>query len=130
MSCAKVISQFEVLPAVAPGRRQRRTDAEKIRIVEARRRQGSVVARRYGISRALLTPWRRACHKRVLEDGHTAFFPVKIAAGPLPDVPGRSPAAGTSDRIEITLVNGRGLSVGLSIDADRLVGIVRVLEQT
>lgn len=88
-----------------------------------------MVARRYGISRALLTQWRRAYHKGVLDGGPTAFSPVEIAAGPLPDVPGMSPAAETIDRIEITLANGRRLSVALSIDADRLVRIVRVLEQ-
>ena len=56
MSCAKVISQFEVFAADDLGRRRTWTDAEKRRIVEESyrgQRQGSVVARRNGISRSL-----------------------------------------------------------------------------
>lgn len=132
MSCAKVISQFEVLPAGELGRRRTWTDAVKLRIIEESyrgHRQGSAVARRYGISRALLTQWRRAYHKGLLEGGPTAFSPVEIAAEPQTEFPGKPPAAEASDRIEITLANGRRLSVALSIDVDRLVRIVRVLEQ-
>ena len=132
MSCAKVISQFEVLPAGELGRRRKWTDAEKLRIVEESyrgHRQGSVVARRYGISRALLTQWRRAYHQGLLEGGPAAFSPVEITAAPQSALPVTPPGADTSDRLEITLANGRRFSVPLSIDADRLVRIVGVLEQ-
>ncbi|WP_232017849.1 transposase [Cereibacter sphaeroides] len=81
MSCAKVVSQFEVIAADDLGRRRTWTDAEKIRIVEESyrgHRQGSVVARRYGISRALLKQWRRANHKGLLDGGGPVFAPVEI----------------------------------------------------
>jgi len=61
MSCATVVSQIEVLPADDLGRRRHWTDEEKIRIVEESLRgyrQGSATARRYGLSRSLLTTWR------------------------------------------------------------------------
>lgn len=56
MSCAKVISPVEVLPAGELGRRRCWTHAEKLRIVEKSyrsHRQGSAVARKYGIARGL-----------------------------------------------------------------------------
>ena len=116
-----------------PSRLSNRGNNRAVTIVEESyrgHRQGSAVARRHGISRALLTQWRRAYHKGLLEGGPTAFSPVEIAVDPRPAMPGTPPAAEASDRIEITLANGRRLSVALSIDADRLVRIVRVLEQT
>jgi len=131
MSCAKVVSQFEVLPAGELGRRRSWTDAEKLRIVEESflgHRQGSATARRYGISRALLTQWRRAWRKGLLGDGPAALSPVEIAAEPRPERRG-SPATGANDRVEIVLANGRRVRVGISIDADNLARLVRVVEQ-
>jgi transposase len=67
MSCAKVISQFEIFAADDLGRRRNWTDAEKLRIVEESyrgQRQGSAVARRNGVSRSLLTQWRKAYHRK------------------------------------------------------------------
>ena len=90
MSCATVISPIEVLPAVDLGRRRDWTDEEKIRIVEESLqgyRQGSATARRYGLSRSLLTTWRREYRSGVL--GGTAahgFVPLAIS-------PPESPAA-------------------------------------
>lgn len=134
MSCAKFISQIEVLPAGELGRRRAWSDAEKIRIVEESyrgHRQGSVVARRYGISRPLLTQWRRAYRKGLLDGGRPVFTPVEI--GPDPDRrPLEAPApqrAGIDDLVEITLANGRRLSVGSSIDATNLTRLVQVLER-
>ena len=83
MSCAKVVSQFEVIAAGELGRRRTWSDAEKIRIVEESyrgHRQGSVVARRYGISRALLTQWRRAVFVKLVVP--VTHFQAAFSAGP------------------------------------------------
>jgi transposase len=82
MSCAKVVSDFEVFPAGELGRRRTWSTAEKLRIVEesySGHRQGSVVARRHGISRSLLTQWRKAYHLGVFDGGEwVGFSPVEI----------------------------------------------------
>ena len=76
----------------------------------------------------MLTQWRRAWHKGLLEGGPAAFSPVEIAAEPRLALSGTLPAE-ASDRIEIALANGRRLIVGLSIDDGRLLRMVRALEQ-
>ncbi len=128
MSCSKVISQIEVLPAGELGRRRSWTDAEKVRIVEESyrgHRQGSAVARKYGIARGLLTQWRRAYRKGLLEGSPVGFSPVEIA--PLP----RNAAVDeVGERIEITVANGRRLRVSLKIDDDSLGRLLRVLERS
>ena len=134
MSCAKVVSQFEVFAAGELGRRRSWTDAEKVRIVEESyrgHRQGSVVARRHGISRALLTQWRRAWHKGLLDGGRPLFTPVEIG----PDLRDRRPEstvvqeAEADARVEITLANGRRLAVPVDIEASALTRLVQVLER-
>ena len=134
MSCAKVVSQFEVIAAGDLGRRRTWTDAEKIRIVEESyrgHRQGSVVARRHGISRPLLTQGRRAYHKGLLDGGRPVFTPLEIG----PDLRnGQREAlamqgADADARIEITLVNGRRLAVPTDIEAGALLRLVQILEQ-
>ncbi|MDA3887212.1 MAG: transposase [Allgaiera sp.] len=134
MSCAKVISHFEVFPAGELGRRRTWSDAEKLGIVEESyrgHRQGSVVARRHGVSRALLTQWRKAYHLGILDGGATAFSPVEIAPDVRPERRGSLPAAEAraGERIKITLSNGRRLSVGTSIDAVVLTRLIQVLER-
>lgn len=127
MSRAKVISQIEVLPAGELGRRRGWTDAEKVRIVEESyrgHRQGSAVARKYRIARGLLTQWRRAYRKGLLEGSPLAFSPVEIAPPPLDAVVDE-----VSKRIEITVANGRRLSVSPTIDDDSLARLLRVLER-
>jgi len=62
MDDSKFRSQIEILSVVDKGRRREWTDAEKVRIVEESLRgfrQCSATAQRHGISRALLTRWRR-----------------------------------------------------------------------
>jgi transposase len=134
MSCAKVVSQFEVFAAGELGRRRAWSDAEKIRIVEESyrgHRQGSVVARRYGISRPLLTQWRRAYRKGLLDGGRPVFTPVEIGLD-LREGQREAPApqgTGSDERVEIALANGRRLSVGSSIDATNLTRLVQILER-
>ena len=62
MACASFVSPIEIFAADEIGRRRHWTDEDKIRIVEESLRgyrQGSATARRYGISRSLLSIWRR-----------------------------------------------------------------------
>ena len=127
MSCAKVVSQFEVFPAGELGRRRTWSDAEKIRSVEESyrgHRQGSVVARRHGRSPALLTQGRKAYHLGLLDGGSAGFSPVEITHDPMP-----RPRAEPDERIEITLANGRRLSVTPLIDGATLIRLVQVLER-
>lgn len=131
MSCARVVSRFEVISADEAGRRRSWSDEEKIRIVEESHRghrQGSAVARRYGISRWLLTQWRKAYRLGLLGGAPAAFAPLEIAPDPMPRV--ESTAGGEAhERIEVTLGNGRRLSVAPSIDGSTLARFIQVLEQ-
>lgn len=132
MACAKVISQFEVLPAGDAGRRRGWTDEEKVRIVEESlggHRQGSATARRYGISRSLLTRWRKEHRLGLLEGAPSAgFSPVRIAPEPPRPAAVTAAASAAAERVEITLVNGRRLSVPATIDPDALGRLLQVLE--
>lgn len=131
MSCSRFVSRFEVLSADAAGRRRRNwSDSEKVRIVEDSyrgHRQGTAVARRYGISRALLTRWRKAYRFGLLEGAPSPFTPVEIAPDPSPAVSARGDE--TAERVEIMLGNGRRLSVAPSIDDTALLRLIRVLDQ-
>jgi transposase len=133
MACAKVVSQFEVLPAGDAGRRRGWTDEEKVRIVQESLRgyrQGWATARRYGISRSLLTRWRKEHRLGLLVGGPPApFSPVSIA----PEQPGAatvtSSTRAATEMVEVTLVNGRRLAVPASIDPAALGRLIRVLER-
>ena len=133
MAWAKVVSQFEILAAGDAGRRRGWTDEEKVRIVrESLRgyRQGWATARRYGISRSLLTRWRKEHRLGLLDGGPPApFSPVSIAPE-LPRAAEAMPAtrAGT-ETVEVTLVNGRRLAVPASIDPAAFGRLIQVLER-
>ncbi|PTR06507.1 IS66-like element accessory protein TnpA [Cereibacter azotoformans] len=132
MSCAKVFSQFEVFAAGELGCRRSWTDAEKVRIVEESyrgHRQGSVVAHRHGISRALLTQWRRAYDLGQLDGAPTAFTALEIAPDPVPLPQGAPCGAAADARVEITLANGRRLAVPADIEGGALTRLVQVLER-
>lgn len=132
MSCAKVISQFEVFAADDLGRRRTWTDAEKRRIVEESyrgQRQGSVVARRNGISRSLLTEWRKAYHLGLLNDGRAMFSPVEIGPEPATRSHPALPSPQVDERIEIVLSNGGRLVLSASTDPETLARLVQVLER-
>lgn len=133
MACAKVVSQFEVLAAGDAGRRRGWTDEEKVRIVQESLRgyrQGWATARRCGISRSLLTRWRKEYRLGLLEGGPPApFSPVSItperprAAEPMPAT------RAITETVEVTLVNGRRLAVPASIDPEALGRLIQVLER-
>lgn len=129
-----MVSRLEV---VERGRRRRWSEAEKLRIVEESlrgRRVVSATARRHGISRSLLTSWRRA-HREgrlgfVAEPG---FASVIVAPEPRHGErqvgAAKTPAPPGSGRMEIGLADGRRIVVGPDVDAAALARVVAVLER-
>ncbi|MGO7733164.1 IS66-like element accessory protein TnpA [Rhizobium leguminosarum] len=79
----------EVLSADDLGRRRDWSDEEKVRIVEESLqgfRQGSVTARRYGLSRSLLTRWRREYRSGLLSVSASAgFLPLTVTPPAAPE---------------------------------------------
>lgn len=135
MDDSKFRSQVEVLSVVDKGRRREWTDAEKVRIVEESLRgfrQCSATARRHGISRALLTRWRRDYRAgRLACDRRPQFLAVEVASEMAPkSVPPSALGSDAcrGDRIEITLGNGRKLTVSVTIDPMALARLVQVLD--
>ncbi|WP_108260996.1 IS66-like element accessory protein TnpA [Mangrovicoccus ximenensis] len=129
MACAKVISQFELLGPGDAGRRREWSDEEKIRIVEESfrgHRQGSATARRHGISRSLLTLWRRAYRENSLVASPEGFMAVSIAPDP---AAGAMSGADADARIEIVLTNGRRILVPAGVDPGSLARLLPVLER-
>jgi len=131
MSCSKVISQFEVLSSDDLGRRRRWSDEEKIRIVEESlrgHRQGSATARRYGLSRSLLTIWRRQYRRGELRPfGSVSFTPVTLA----PETPAPADALPSSQdtQVEIVLPNGRRLIVSVGVEPEMLARLLSVVDR-
>jgi transposase len=125
----KFTPHIEILSAEDVPRRRHWSDADKIRLVEESQqghRQVSATARRHGISRGLLTVWRRQYRNGELSmAGNAAFVPVKMA----PDVdalpPRRQEAA---VQLEIVLRNGRRLLVPSSVEPDALARLLPILE--
>jgi transposase len=125
MACSTTISSIEVLVAADLGRRWDWTNEEKIRIVEESLqgfRQGSAAARRYGLSRSLLTRWRRE-HRSGLLSGPSRQAFVALAISP-PEPPpctvSARPMAGVAVQITVELVNGRLLTIPATLDLDVL----------
>ena len=124
--------EIEVLSAADAVRRRHWSDADKVRIVEESlvgHRQVSATARRHGISRSLLTAWRRQYRNGELGGGHSpGFIPLMVSAEPsvaAPPVPLRSnPEA----RVEIALRNGRRLVVPANVDPEALARLLPVVD--
>ena len=116
------------------GRRRRWSDAEKLRIVEesfSGRRLVSATARAHGLSRSLLTTWRRLHREgRLCLDEAVSFAPVLVAPEPAAAATAMAGPAARSDRIEIVLGNGRRIIVGDDVDAAALARVISVLERT
>lgn len=127
--------QVEVLSVTDSGRRRRWSASEKIRIVEeslSRSRSVALTARRYQISRALLTRWRKDYRDGLLNEAPVpSFAPMLIAAeameAPAPVVP--DPVASCTDTIAITLVNGRQIVVPARVDPAVLARLLPVLDR-
>lgn len=112
------------LEVVELGRRRRWTDETKLRIVEesfARPRRVSATARRHGISRSLLTCWRKAYRAgRLTEPGPGGFVPAVMV-----EEPARSaPATG---RLEIVTRNGYRVVIEGGFDEAALARVLVVL---
>jgi len=132
MDAHKFSSEVSRLEVVEVGRRRRWSLAEKLRIVEeslAAPRQVSATARRHGISRALLTSWRRAYLAGGRGQETPGFLPVTVAPSPPAAVPLPAPASRDSGRMEIVLVNGRRIVIGGDVDEVALARVVTALER-
>ncbi len=125
--------EIEVLSAADAARRRHWNDADKLRIVEesfAGHRQASATARRHGISRSLLTVWRRQYRNGdLVGEPSPAFIPLTLSAEasapadrtPLPSNP--------EARVEIALRNGRRLVVPANVEPEALARLLPVLER-
>ncbi len=123
--------EIEVLSAADAARRRPWSDADKIRIVEESfvgHRQVTATARRHGISRSLLTVWRRQYRTGALGRARSsAFIPLMLSAEP----PASVSAAARSNpeaRVEIALKNGRQLVVPANVDPDALARLLLVVD--
>ncbi len=129
MSCSSVFTPIEVFAAEDVGRRRHWSDEDKIRIVEESfrgHRQGSATARRYGISRSLLSTWRR-----MYRDGTLAaegrFVPL-VTEDATPS-PAMDPVQAPQDaRIDIALPNGRCMTIPTSLPPSRLAALLAVVD--
>ena len=137
MSDHRYRPDVEILSVTDTGRRRRWTDAEKVRIVEASLVSGvAETARRHDVGRTLLVRWRRQYREGQLAGGaaRQQFMPVtirspKVAKAPfMPPVSGPLSADDKSGLVEITLVNGRRLSVAATIDLEVLSRLVQALD--
>ncbi len=108
-------SEIEVLSAADVPRRRHWSDADKLRIVEESfvgHRQVTATARRHGISRSMLTVWRRQYRRGELGgEPPPAFIPATLPdETPAPTT--RTPFPSNPEvRIKIALRNGRRLVV-------------------
>jgi transposase len=91
----------------------------------------SATARRHGISRSLLTRWRREAREGMLnaDQDQVRFAPVTVMnSEPLrPPKDERGPA--DTNRVEIALPNGRRLMVDAAVDAPVLARLIQVLDR-
>ena len=127
-------STIEVLSAADVPRRRHWGDADKHRIVEESfvgHRQVTATARRYGISRSMLTVWRRQYRRGELGSAPPpAFIPVTLPdEAPAPTT--RTPLSSNPEaRVEIVLRNGRRLVVPANVEPEALARLLPVLDQT
>ena len=132
MACASFVSPIEIFTADEVGRRRHWTDEDKIRIVEESLRgyrQGSATARRYGISRSLLSIWRREYRSGTLgaPEAGGGFVPLVMESSP-PE-PEERPSRDANDaRIDITLTNGRRMTIPALLAPSHLAALLAVLD--
>ena len=131
MSDHRYRPEIEILSVTDTGRRRRWTDTQKVRIVEESfgpRGSMAETARRHDIGRTLLVRWRRQYRNGELAGGAAPlrFMPVTLAPPEVPTNP--TPASTSVERAEITLLNGRRLSVAAMIDPVALTRLVQALD--
>lgn len=132
MACASVVSPIEIFTADEVGRRRHWSDADKIRIVEESLRgyrQGSATARRYGISRSLLSIWRREYRSGTLgaPEAGGGFVPLVMESA-LPEPEGRPSRDANDAWIEIALTNGRRMTIPAALSPSHLAALLAVLD--
>jgi transposase len=136
MDADKDRPQIMTLDVVDTGRRRRWSDAEKERIVAesmSARRLVSATARRHGISRSLLTKWRKPHSEGRLfgwQEGAPHFAPVIVSPERSAPMPRGSVQPGAdAARIEIVLTNGRRIVIGAGVDLAALTQMIAVVER-
>ena len=132
MSCSSVFTPIELFAAEDVGRRRHWSDEDKIRIVEESfrgHRQGSATARRYGISRSLLSTWRRAYRGGALgAEGLEGSLVPLMTEGATPSASAGPVQASQDARINITLTNGRCMTIPASLPPSRLAALLTVVD--
>ena len=136
MSDHRYRPEVEILSVTDTGRRRRWTVAQKVRIVEESfgpRGSMAETARRHDIGRTLLVRWRRQYRNGELAGGAAPlrFMPVTLAPHEVPATPPApepEPVPTSTERAEITLLNGRRLSVAAMIDPVALRRLVQALD--
>ena len=132
MSCSSVFTPIEVFAAEDVGRRRHWSDEDKIRIVEESfrgHRQGSATARRYGISRSLLSIWRRAYRDGALGAEGLKGGHVPVVMDDATPSPAAGPVQAPRDaRIDIALPNGRRMTIPASLPPSRLAALLAVVD--
>ena len=132
MAYASVVSPIEIFAPDEVGRRRHWTDTDKVRIVEESlrgHRQGSATARRYGISRSLLTVWRREYRTGALDGRGTSEGFVRLEVeDAAPARPEAVVVPGTMETIGITLTNGRRMTIPVSLAPAHLAALLAVLD--
>lgn len=124
--------EIEVLSAADTARRRHWSDADKLRMVEESfvgHRQVSATARRHGVSRSLLTVWRRQYRNGEL-GGRPAptFVPVALAAQSAASISTTSAPSNTEAKAEIALPNGRRLVVPVTLAPEALARLLQVVD--
>ena len=128
MAVPKCRAAFEHLEVVETGRRRRWTEDQKLRIVAeslSGSRLVSSTARRHGISRSLLTTWRRQFRVQPHREAGTEFVPAVVLA----ESPASSPPALTSTRMEIVVSRDRRIIVDAGVDVSALARVLDLLSR-
>lgn len=121
---------FEHLEVVETGRRRRWTEDEKLRIVAESLSGSRVVsstARRHGISRSLLTTWRRQFRVEPRTDGEagSGFVPAVV----VPEGRASVPAVSLSTRMEIVISGDRRVIIDAGVDVAALARVLDLLSR-
>ena len=120
--------QIEFASAADGVRRRNWSDADKLRIVEesfAGHRQVSATARRHGVSRSLLTVWRRQFRNGGLTGaGAPTFVPVTVSDESRGVAPPASQPQNPEARVEIKLGTGGGLPFLRTLSPKRWPGFL------
>ena len=135
MADHKFRPEIEVLSAADVPRRRHWSDGDKIAIVEESflgHRQVTATARRHGVSRSLLTIWRRQYRAGELGvETPPSFIPLAVSPMTPATVPAtarETPRNRPDVQLEIVLRNGRRLLVPSSVEPEVLARLLPALE--